>query len=191
MLLIAVPNRLTEINNSMKTTLVRGDRVSGQLKDYIIQGVSLIQNMDDYSERQRIQLLETILSLGAGAAWRPKAITIGALQAYKDNDFGHVKGLERAHITPRRETLKNILYQKYPENDWWDWYIERDYTVLAKRSENRDEKNFEKLSTIPIPLNLELFQGKRVGWVFDEPEKKFLQGLARDHFKNTQGKENL
>lgn len=174
-------NRNTEANSHMKTTLVRGEKVSSQLKDYIIQGVSLVQKLDDYSERQRIQLLETILSLGAGSAWQPKAITFGALQAYKNNNFEHVKGLERAHIIPRRETLKEILYCEYPGTDWWDWYIDRDYTVLAKRSENRDEKNFKKISTIPIPLKLGLFQGKRVGWVYNEPEKKFLQSLARNH----------
>ena len=176
-----MPNRNTETNNHMKTALVRGEKVSSQLKDYIIRGVSLVQKLDDYSERQRVQLLETILSLGAGAAWRPKAITFGALQTYKDNNFEHVRGLERAHIIPRRETLKEILYREYPGTDWWDWYIDRDYTVLAKRSENRDEKSFKKLSTIPIPLKLDLFQGKRVGWVFNEPEKKFLQSLARIH----------
>lgn len=168
----------------MKSTLVRGDRVSGQLKDYIIQGVSLIQNMDDYSERQRIQLLETILSLGAGAAWQPKAITLGALQAYKNNNFEHIKGLERAHIIPRRETLKEILYRKYPGTDWWDWYVERDYTVLSKRSENRDEKNFEELFKIKIPIEKGLFRGKRVGWVYGEPEKNFLRKIAQIHLKS-------
>ena len=101
----------------MKTALIRGDKVSSELKDYIIEGVSLIQNLDDYSERQRVQLLETILSLGAGAAWQPKAITLGALQAYKDNNFEHVRGLERAHIIPRRETLREILYRQYPETE--------------------------------------------------------------------------
>lgn len=168
----------------MKSTLVRGDGVSGQLKDYIIQGVSLIQNMDDYSERQRIQLLETILSLGAGAAWQPKAITLGALQAYKDNNFEHVRGLERAHIIPRRETLREILYRQYPGTEWWGWYIERDYTVLAKRSENRDEKNFDELFKIEIPISKQLFRGKRVGWVYGEPEKNFLRKIAQIHLKS-------
>ena len=168
----------------MKTTFIRGDKVSGQLKDYIIRGVSLIQNMDDYSERQRVQLLETILSLGAGVGWQPKAITLAALQAYKDNNFEHVRGLERAHIIPRRETLKKILYRQYPETEWWGWYIEQDYTVLATRSENRDEKNFEKLFKIQIPISKELFRGKRVGWVYGEAEKDFLRTIAQIHLKS-------
>ena len=60
----------------------------------------------------------------------------------------------------------------------YNYYEKRDFTVLSTRSENRKEKEFEKVIKYPIPLELNLFHGKRVGFVYGESEKHFLIDLA-------------
>ncbi|MBT4951576.1 MAG: hypothetical protein HON34_07225 [Pelagibacteraceae bacterium] len=73
------------------------------------------------------------------------------------------------------------LNQQNLNNTWWDWFIERDYTTLATRAENRNESNFKYLTTFKIPLDLDLFRGKRVGFAYGTPEREFLIMLASEN----------
>lgn len=154
--------------------------ITPELKKFICEGFVLIKE-SEYSDREKIAFLDKLLSLGAGAGWRPNAITIGAMRLFIDNQFKLPKGLERAHINHRRETMKELLKRDWLGDEWWDWYKERDYTVLAKRSENRDEKNFSSIQIFEIPLHLNLFLGKRVGFAYGNDEKDFIMNLAKDH----------
>jgi hypothetical protein len=117
--------------------------------------------------------------LGAGADWKPVRITLGALTLIVKNDFKLPKGLERAHIHSRKDSIGKLLEaDKWGRDDWWDGFKGRDYTVLATRSENRNEKGFSALKKFRIPQKLNLFSGKPVGFVYKNEEMKFLRKLA-------------
>ena len=148
-------------------------------KEYICEGFSFIHDSEELNYKQKADMLGQLFSLGAGTGWRPKKITQGAVELFIQNDFKLPKGLERAHEHHRRDTVKILLETKWIADEWWDWYIERDYTTLATRAENRDESNFTNLTTYNIPLEKNLFWGKRVGFEYGKEEKEFLLNLAK------------
>ena len=151
------------------------------LKDYICEGFNLIQSSEELDYKQKVNMIGNLFSLGAGTGWRPQAITLGALNFFIENEFKFPKGLERAHKYHRRDTLKTLIETQWTDNEWWDWYIERDYTTLATRAENRNENNFKNLTTYKIPLDLDLFWGKRVGFEYGTSEREFLIKLASEN----------
>lgn len=152
--------------------------LSPELRKFICEGFLIIKN-SEYPYRQKSDMLGSLISLGAGSGWRPKEITVGALSLFVESGFRLPKGLERAHIYHRRETIKELIETDWEGDEWWEWLKNRDYTVLATRAENRDEKNFEALKKFSIPLELNLFWGKRVGFEYGEQEKAFLRTLAQ------------
>ena len=151
------------------------------LKDYICEGFNLLQSSEELEYKQKVLMIEILLSLGAGTGWRPQAITLDALQLFIENAFKLPKGLERAHKYHRRDTYKILIETQWTDNEWWDWFIERDYTTLATRAENRNESNFKYLTTFKIPLDLDLFRGKRVGFEYGTSEREFLIMLASEN----------
>ena len=153
--------------------------VTQELKEYIINGFNIIKK-SNYSYKQKSAALNQILSLGAGAGWRPKAITVGAIKLFVANNFKKPKGLERAHEFHRRDTIKILIEKNWENDEWWEWFYDRDFTILSTRNENRDEKNFTKIKKFPIPVELKLFSGMRVGFVYDKKEKLFLQNLVKE-----------
>ena len=153
-------------------------KITKELKDFICEGFLIIKK-SDYEYKQKVDLLGSLFSLGAGTGWRPREITLGALKLFIKNDFKLPKGLNRAHTYHRRETMRELLEKEWVDDSWWDWYKERDYTVLATRAENSDEKNFHKLLTFEIPLTMNLFSGKRVGFEYRDEEREFLKKLAK------------
>ena len=152
--------------------------ISPELKQFICNGFLLIKH-SSYDYKQKSDLLGSLISMGAGSGWRPREITIGALNLFIANNFKIPKGLERAHIFHRRDTMKELIESDWEKDEWWDWLKERDYTVLAIRSENRDEKNFSNIQKFEIPLDLNLFWGKRVGFEYGDKEKEFVKALAK------------
>ena len=149
------------------------------LKQYICEGFKFIQQSDELEYKQKKIMLENLLSLGAGSGWRPEAITLNALKLFIENDFKKPLGLARAHKFHRRDTYKILIETEWKDYEWWDWYLERDYTTLSTREENRNEANFKNLTTFKIPLELNLFWGARVGFEYKEAEKDFLKDLAK------------
>jgi hypothetical protein len=152
--------------------------ITPELKKFICDGFHLIKH-STYDYKQKSDLLGSLISMGAGSGWRPREITIGALNLFITNNFKIPKGLERAHIFHRRDTIKELIETDWENDGWWDWLKERDYTVLATRSENRDEKNFSNIQKFEIPLDLNLFWGKRVGFEYSDKEKEFVKALAK------------
>lgn len=153
-----------------------------QIKTYIIEGFHLIRVAKYLSYAEKSEALDRVLSIGAISGilpgWRPKAITEGALKLFIENNFKLPKGLERAHEFHRRHTIKALLEEHWENEEWWEYFEARDYTVLATRSENRREGEFSQITKYSIPIELNLFKGKRVGFTFGEAEKNFLIDLA-------------
>ena len=154
-------------------------KVDTDLKKFICTGFQLIKNSSKYSISEKKNLLNNLLAMGAGTGWQPIMITTGALNLFVENQFKLPKGLERAHLFHRRETLQLLLEQDWEDDSWWDWYKNRDYTVLSTRNENRDEKNFDNVEKYQIPRELNLFRGKRVGFEYGDEEKEFLKNLYK------------
>jgi len=155
-------------------------KIPQELKSYICEGFVMIKNSDEFTTQEKKHLISTLLSLGAGASWRPIQITHNALKLFAKHDFKKPKGLERAHIVPRRETIQELIESDWTGDEWWEWYKERDYTVLSTRKENRDEKNFHNVKRIDIPKEKMLFWGKPVGFEYGTLEKEFLINAARE-----------
>ena len=82
---------------------------------------------------------------------------------------------------PQERSYKILIETQWTDNEWWDWFIERDYTTLATRAENRNESNYKYLTTFKIPLDLDLFRGKRVGFEYGTSEREFLIMLASEN----------
>jgi hypothetical protein len=156
------------------------EKVLPELKEYICVGVDLIVHLPTVPDREKKILLRRLLGLGAGASWQPIKITHAAVELFAKNDFKKPKGLERAHIYHRRDTLTKLIEKVSRGEEWWDWYKKQDYTVLATRAENRDESSFKALAKKDIPKEKGLFRGKRVGYVYGDAEKAFLRTAARD-----------
>ena len=92
--------------------------VTEELKEYIINGFNIIKK-SNYNYKQKSAALTQLLSLGAGAGWRPRAITIGALKLFVANNFKKSKGLERAHEFHRRDTIKILIEKNWEKDEWW------------------------------------------------------------------------
>jgi len=155
-------------------------KVSAELKEYICTGFTLIKESKDFNDQEKKNLLSSLLSLGAGVAWRPVEITHEAIKLFVENDFKVPKGLERAHIYHRRDTMRELMNRDWECGEWWEWYKERDYTVLSTRQENRDESNFHSVKKLEVPKDMMLFWGKRVGFEYGQLEKEFIIGAARE-----------
>ena len=87
------------------------------LKDYICEGFNLLQSSEELEYKQKVLMIEILLSLGAGTGWRPQAITLDALQLFIENAFKLPKGLERAHKYHRRDTYKILIETQWTDNE--------------------------------------------------------------------------
>ena len=153
------------------------------IKKYIIEGFNLIKSSNDLTYKDKVDTIGYLFGIGSLVGilpgWRPKAISHNALCLFIDNEFKLPRGLERAHEHHRRDTLYELINNKWDsDEEWWDFFYDRDFTVLSTRSENRNEKTFHKLKVYEVPLEKDLFLGKRVGFVYSEKEKEFLINLA-------------
>ena len=61
-------------------------------------------------------------------------------------------------------------------DEWWDFYYERDQTILGLSSENRGIEN-GLVNYIEIDENLGLFRSNRISWKHSRAEMDFLTNL--------------
>lgn len=73
-------------------------------------------------------------------SWRVTAISIGALQTIRDNDFKHAKGLQRDHFIQNRDTTFKIMLPEdgsiFSMEDWWSYFWKNDATILVTKVEH-------------------------------------------------------
>tara|TARA_B100000900_G_C20548008_1_gene703442 strand:- start:60 stop:554 length:495 start_codon:yes stop_codon:yes gene_type:complete len=153
------------------------------IKNFIISGFNLIKHSADLTYKNKADSISYLFGIGSLVGilpgWRPKAISHNALCLFVENNFKYPRGLERAHEHHRRDTLYELINNDWNSDDeWWNFFYERDFTILSTRSENRDERNFNQVISYAIPLEENLFLGKKVGFVYSEKEKIFLANLA-------------
>ena len=110
-------------------------------------------------------------------------ITKEALEAYQAAGFIYIKGIQRAHLNDRIITFSEMLGHPEPmtAQEMANYYEERDQTVLALSSQN---KNINDLDFIPID-DPSLFAAQRFGFYFTKKrEGAFLRGLASEHLNS-------
>ena len=108
-------------------------------------------------------------------AWRVIGITEKALAVFVEHDFKRVSrmGINRSHLVDRHKTYTTMLEGPLMEcEEWWEFYIENDKTILATSAENMSN-GFSKIYEIDSKLGLFKMQG--FAWKHKKPEIAFLK----------------
>lgn len=108
-------------------------------------------------------------------AWQVIGITENALKVFAKNDFKRVSrmGINRSHLVDRVKTYTTMLEGPLMDcNEWWNFYIENDKTILATSSENMSN-GFTKIYKVDTSLGL--FKSHGFAWRHKDPEIQFLK----------------
>ncbi len=124
--------------------------------------------------------------------WRVTGISIDALKVFQKNDFQRKSkmGINRSHIIRRFDSYKEILskeskgeFNNYEE--WWNYYFERDKTILQTSSENMKKSGHSRVIAISNP-GWTLFKSKGYAWNHGNAEVKLLRKLYEEHCGGTE-----
>ena len=86
-------------------------------------------------------------------------------------------GIQRAHLNNRNNAFLEMLNTEFQNSiEWWNFYYERDRTILALSSENRGIEN-GIINYLEIDENLGLFRSNRISWRHSRYEMVFLTNL--------------
>jgi hypothetical protein len=108
--------------------------------------------------------------------WRVVGITESALRKFEEHDFRKKSGIgiQRAHLYNRNNAFLEMLNTEFHNsNEWWNFYYERDKTILALSTENRGIEN-GIINYIEIDENLGLFRSNRISWKHSRAEIDIL-----------------
>ena len=128
------------------------------------------------SQARKRKLISNILEDCYENHWRVIAITKEALNIFKVHGYKKVShmGINRGHIFDRKDTLDamiNIPFQDAEE--WWEFFYNRDQTILQTATENMSGKLSE---TYEVPPGL--FHTSGFAWKHGTEEIEFLIGLG-------------
>lgn len=143
--------------------------------------LEVVRKADTWSMRHRQQILESAYCQVVNMdVWRVIGMTKQCLQALHENDYNYkVVKPTRAHLYQRRETAEHILFSTMTAERALQYMYDRDITLLALRSENKDDgslKAFVKFN----PKN-GYFKGKNIGFNFsNKKEIPYLKNLAEE-----------
>jgi hypothetical protein len=116
-------------------------------------------------------------------SWRVVGITDAALIVFHNYKFKKEArmGINRAHLVGRKKTYEHMLENPIIDRDeWWNFYRERDKTVLATTHENlsKGEIQFTK-----IDHQLGLFKHDGYAWAHSDAEITFLKKMYHERIK--------
>ncbi len=121
------------------------------------------------------------LIAGEPWAWQVIGITEEALKKLEDNDFKYTSGqICRAHFVERTETSKKIFTKKIPREEFFEYYLRMDKTVISLKPENRSNSP-PPSQFIPIDPELKLFTSTMTGFRYGTKERKHLKELYTDY----------
>ena len=109
--------------------------------------------------------------------WRVVGITKNALDVFANHNFKKVSkmGINRSHLVDRHKTYTFMLTNSFKNAEqWWDYFITNDKTILATSSENIS-KNLSEVYNIDVALGL--FKTKGFAWSHTRQEQQFLKNL--------------
>ena len=148
--------------------------------DYVIQVYSDFQKIKSMnSDLQVKNRMITVLLIQNPFCWRVTGITKSALNEIKNNEWKR-DGLKltRSHVFNRIETHKIMLEKDMNINEWWNFYWDRDFTIISKSSENN---NISTYDYIKIDFELGLFRNSGFSWRHSRTEMDFLRSLWDEH----------
>lgn len=124
---------------------------------------------------KRYRMLGELFAVNPNA-WRVVGVTENALRVFAEHDFKRVSrmGVNRSHLVDRIDTYTTMLEGPLMKcEDWWNFYVDTDKTVLATSTENMGKGEWSKIYDIAPSLGL--FQSQGFAWRHKEPEIKFLK----------------
>jgi hypothetical protein len=91
-----------------------------------------------YFNRKTIRSVITELLYSDPSAWKVTGITYAALSEYASANFRYVPGVQRAHLTDRKETVDFIFSGETPLQfeDLFSYWRQNDRCVLSTKHEN-------------------------------------------------------
>jgi len=115
-------------------------------------------------------------------SWRVIGITSDALDIFSKNDFKRPAGqIQRGHRDDRASTARALFFERdipMPLDEFFEFFLQRDQTVLMTKSENKHRPGGEFPAFIAIDAQLALFPcGTLVGWQHRKAEVDFLRAL--------------
>lgn len=146
-----------------------------KLKSEIYQDANKIREMNA-SAPIKIRILSELFSAYENI-WEVVGISREALEVFKKSDFKKISrmGINRAHEFDRHETYKDLLYNDFQcEDDWWNYFCERNHTILRTSNENMSGINSGYLK---IPRGQGLFKSRGFAWKHNKEEVEFLRKL--------------
>lgn len=136
-----------------------------------------IRNMNSPLSK-KIRMLTELLG-GYEDCWRVIGITEQAVEIFSLHDYRKISrmGINRAHIIDRNKSYTLMLTGPLLDaENWWEYYLEHDKTILATSSENLSKK-LSKVYDIDPALGL--FKTKGFAWSHGTLERKYLQELHK------------
>ena len=109
--------------------------------------------------------------------WRVVGITEKALDVFKEHNFKKISkmGINRSHIINRNDTYTYMFNNIFKDpNKWWNYYFDKDKTILSTSSENTASK-FSTITT--FDNNNFLFKSRGFAWTHGKQEEQFLKEL--------------
>lgn len=126
---------------------------------------------------KRYRMLGELFAVNPNA-WRVIGITENALKVFAEHGFKRVSrmGINRSHLVDRIQTYTNMLEGPLMDCDeWWNFYVETDKTILATSTENMGKGEWSKVYDIDTSLGL--FQSHGFAWRHKDPEINFLKEM--------------
>lgn len=110
--------------------------------------------------------------------WRVVGISENALDVFAKNEFRKVSrmGINRSHLVDRCKIYEEMFLSEKNCDDWWNFYLENDKTILTTASENIS-KNVSQI--FEIDQSLGLFQTQGFAWRHTRKERKYLENLYK------------
>ena len=130
----------------------------------------------DMPIKKKIRIMGELMASCYDDHWRVVGITREALNVFQAHGYKKVPrmGINRGHVFDRKDTLDamiNIPFQDAEE--WWEFFYNRDQTILQTSTENMTGKLSE---TYEVPPGL--FHTSGFAWKHGTEEIEFLIGLG-------------
>lgn len=119
-------------------------------------------------------------------SWRVIGITSEALKLFQEHDFKKPpKLIERGHQQDRASTARDLFSSPAPMPlvAFFEYFLERDQTVLMTVEQNKHRPKAVFPSFIPIDQSGQLFPcGTLIGYQHRKKEAAYLRKLYEEHF---------
>ena len=163
----------------MTTKLDGSAKSNGVLEERVLEAHAYYLQMFDWevSVRNKILMFGNLIAHANPVVWRIVGVTRDAVEVFAEHDFKKVSrmGVNRGPLVDRNETCTYLFTNRMSDPwEWWNYYYERDRTVLMTSSENMSGTHSE---TFDIPPDLFLSAG--FAWRHRKAEQAFLQEIYR------------